>query len=442
MPLLAVVAFLLIFAASAAADSTPIPEAPTFPVIADSLTLPFTLEGGGEIEVAVLEEGQTKAAAQWAVTSSLPLGPYEGKNIVVLARKAGVTDEGDWFESTYKVRESFPPGTEVEIPGNPSVGVVGSSPTYRGWATGWEDYEPGPNVEPQWAHPSEVEGGVGGTGYENNAGVCTLGDHGKITLTFGSPIIDQPGYDFAVFENGFRISGTTESDFLEFARVEVSSDGTHFVRFDSASIQEETVAAYGATEAKYIGGLAGTDLNGYGTPFDLESLRDKQAVREGLVDLDDVNYVRIVDVVGNGEDLDSFGHPTYGSGGFDLRGVGVFHQRDVGITTPEVTWKSPSAMSIATSVSPGTKGEQEVQIELAREADYADPQVVGGGTVGAEDAYKAFDAEVNGLFSNQTYAYRIVSTGPGGEETSTPWHSFVKSPAAIEGSSAIRLRTR
>jgi hypothetical protein len=47
-----------------------------------------------------------------------------------------------------------------------------------------------------------------------------------------------PGYDFAIFENGFPFG--SGSFYLELAFVEVSSDGKHFVRFNAISNTDTT----------------------------------------------------------------------------------------------------------------------------------------------------------------------------------------------------------
>ena len=80
------------------------------------------------------------------------------------------------------------------------------------------------------------------------------------------------------------------------------------------------------TESESFANLAGKTLRGFGTPFDLREL----AGTPGL-DTRRVTHVRIVDVVGDGSSRDSYGNPiydpfpTWGSGGFDLDGVGVRH---------------------------------------------------------------------------------------------------------------------
>jgi len=81
--------------------------------------------------------------------------------------------------------------------------------------------------------------------------------------------------------------------------------------------------------AAQIGGLAGSYMVGYGTPFDLSALRNSPLVRDGTVDLAAIKYVRIVDIVGDGTTLDSFGRPIIDplssgpTAGFDLDGVAV-----------------------------------------------------------------------------------------------------------------------
>ena len=155
----------------------------------------------------------------------------------------------------------------------------------------------------------------------------SLGDSGYAVVTFDMPIINGPGWDFAIFENGFS------DDFLEFAHVEVSSDGENFVRFPSHS-EVQTVTqtnGFGLTDTRYIDNLAGKYRVGFGTPFDLEDLIDSSGI-----DLNNITHVKIIDVVGSigpeGTE-DAFGNkindpfPTpFESGGFDLEAVGVINQ--------------------------------------------------------------------------------------------------------------------
>lgn len=206
-----------------------------------------------------------------------------------------------------------------------SGGVAATNPAILCWATGWTNYAPGTNVDAQWQVPSNAagpaQGSLGGLGATN--GVVPLGDDGAIVLTFPAPIADGPGPDFAVFENAFS------ADFLELAYVEVSSDGANYFRFPTHCLETNWIDTYGVTnvtDPTAYGGFAGKHLQGFGTPFDLKLL----AGAPGL-DVRRVTHVRIVDVKGDGANLDSYGnpvfdpHPTYGSGGFDLDAVGVLN---------------------------------------------------------------------------------------------------------------------
>ncbi len=172
----------------------------------------------------------------------------------------------------------------------------------------------------------------------NSMEAVSLGDGGSALVTFERPIRNGEGPDFAVFENDIN------GGFLELAFVEVSSDGVHFVRFPATSLtQTETqVGTFGLMDPTFINNLAGKFQIGYGTPFDLEELADS-----ANINIDSIVYVRIIDVVGNIDpqyaSYDAFGHivndpwPTdFASCGFDLTGVGVIHQKPVGIETHEM----------------------------------------------------------------------------------------------------------
>ena len=137
--------------------------------------------------------------------------------------------------------------------------------------------------------------------------------------------------------------------FLELATVEVSSDGSNFVRFDSVSYTPGPVGGYGTIDPANIYGLAGAQLNAYGpsfgTPFDLSWLKNKKEVVQGIVDIHSITHVRIVDISGTDKETDidndgtpeyypchdSFGniihdaYKTWGSGGADIEAVGVIN---------------------------------------------------------------------------------------------------------------------
>ncbi|MFT5481096.1 MAG: hypothetical protein ACI9NN_002065, partial [Bacteroidia bacterium] len=101
----------------------------------------------------------------------------------------------------------------------------------------------------------------------------SLGDGGEATLFFDEPIQNIKGPDFAVFENGFP---WFEGYFLELAFVEVSTDGINFVRFRAESLADTNTqfSNNAAMKPEQYHNLAGKHQGGYGTPFDLDELRD------------------------------------------------------------------------------------------------------------------------------------------------------------------------
>ncbi|QDV23291.1 PEP-CTERM sorting domain-containing protein [Aureliella helgolandensis] len=162
---------------------------------------------------------------------------------------------------------------------------------------------------------------------------------GYLTVTFPTGIANGNGHDFAVFENGFEFGGGTNL-FAELAYVEVSSNGSDFARFPSLSTNTTWSGGFGQAFAGFdttqIYNLAGKHAAGFGTPFELDDLSSSQQVLAGVVDLNDIQYLRLVDIPGNGSFLDSQGNPILdtwmgtGSGGFDFRlpagqGVGVLN---------------------------------------------------------------------------------------------------------------------
>lgn len=188
--------------------------------------------------------------------------------------------------------------------------------------------------------------------------VLSLGDSGVATLSFDQFIMDGPGYDFAVFENGFM------DDYIEMAHVEVSSDGVHFFRFPSTTEVPATVQASNATytDCRMINNLAGKYRIGYGTPFDLSDLPNDPDLNKSAITL-----VRIIDVIGaiSGHiTTDQFGtaindpYPTaFESGGFDLEAIGIINGT-LGLTDLE-------ALNVRAFPNPATDW---IQINLNGEA--------------------------------------------------------------------------
>lgn len=204
-----------------------------------------------------------------------------------------------------------------------AVGTTGCTaiamddPSFVEWATDYLNYSVGANCATSWQTPAKALGKAVGSSYD----IVCLGDGGQITLTFDKAITNGAGYDFAVFENSFS------DTFLDLGYVEVSSDGVNFFRFDNDSLTATAVSSFGSVDPTSIDGLAGKYRQGYGTPFDLNSL----AGRSSLLDLNNVRYVKIADIVGDGTYKDTSGdaiydpYPCSGSAGFDLDAVGAIH---------------------------------------------------------------------------------------------------------------------
>lgn len=306
-----------------------VPEAPVLSVIDDDEVLSFVLPGGGVVEVAALPASDDPGSATFDQTSTLALAGLSGPTrVLARAAASGCVIDGI-FDAVYDVRPTYT--GRPDLPGSTSSAVAATNPSIVGWATGYSDYSPGTDVNTGFQTPTNAVGPYG-------TDVVVLGNSGSITLTFAAPITDGPGDDLAVFENGFT-NGTAEQLFTELAYVEVSSNGTDFVRFDSASRQPTAVGSFAYQDPRLLGGLAGKDPGGWGTVFDLGALSNQAAVRDGTVDLSAITHVRLRDVVGASDYpnvgdsyLDSFGrqifdaHLTTGSGGFDLRAVGVLNQ--------------------------------------------------------------------------------------------------------------------
>jgi len=242
------------------------------------------------------------------------------------------------------------------------------NPIFRGWATSVVSYEPAPGLFAVWSDPNKALGPATG----NNFDIVSLGDvnqgqieqgvpAGRITLSFSEPIRDCNGYDFVVFENGLVSNYNTGGGsvkgqmFAELGYVEVSSNGVDFVRFPSVSLTAGLVGMYGTIEISDVYNLAGKHPNGNGlctgTPFDLSEIAGEGDVVSGLVDVNNIHYIRIVDVPGSGDfedeavehvdpnsgsflDFYANNHPiydawvTFNSGGVDLEAIGVLEEQN------------------------------------------------------------------------------------------------------------------
>ncbi len=198
-----------------------------------------------------------------------------------------------------------------------STAIAKDSAAFVNWANGHSSYLPGADVDATWRTPAKAYGKATGIASD----IVCLGNGGSLTMYFPLPIADGAGADFALFENAFS------DTFLELAFVEVSSNGVHFFRFPTTSLTPSAVGPFGAVEAEEIDGFAGKYRAGFGTPFDLAVLP-----AHALLDRQNIRYVRIIDIIGDGSAKDQAGRsiydptPTVGSGGFDLEAIGVLHQ--------------------------------------------------------------------------------------------------------------------
>lgn len=256
-------------------------------------------------------------------------------SIIVCAALAQAVMAQTHYSSDYLLSAPPPPQTG-------STAVDKTDASIVAWASAYTNMLFGEGVSESWKTPENALGPAEGA---IDSGIVSLGRHGEITLTFPRGISDGPGDDFVVFENGFS------EGFLELAYVEVSSDGTNFVRFPNYSDTPGPVPAFGSSMfPQWIWGLAGRYRAGYGGPFDLNELQlAYDAVLAGQTDfstefisgftndfpkvnLQRITHLKLVDVVGDGNSFDSRGEPIYDpyataqSVGFDLDAVGVFSE--------------------------------------------------------------------------------------------------------------------
>ena len=193
--------------------------------------------------------------------------------------------------------------------------------------------------------------------------VISLGDGGEAVVQFKAPISDGIGPDFAVFENSFN------NTFLELAFVEVSSDGKRFVRFPAVSLSQDTLQ-FGndaVMNPSNLNNLAGKYKAMYGTPFDLDEIKDSNGI-----DIESITHVKLIDVVGSIDKLygtkdnyhqlinDPFPTP-FPSSGFDLEAIGVIHSNALGLIEQEMS------VNLIPNPSPGifyiqTNGESSVEV--------------------------------------------------------------------------------
>ncbi len=231
---------------------------------------------------------------------------------------------------SFKLQAQFPPQVGYEG----TTAIHKDSNIFVNWATSC-------TVTRGYQNINNLSLGFATAGDENSvtgtigSGIICLGDGGTAILEFESPIYNGEGPDFAVFENGFLEKTGSDLAFLELAFVEVSSDGINFHRFPAISNVDRTsqLGGFAVMDARKIHNFAGKYIANYGTPFDLEDLKDI----DGL-DVDHITHIKLIDVVGSidpvyatfdsNDEIVNDPFPTpFPSSGFDLSGVGVIHQK-------------------------------------------------------------------------------------------------------------------
>ena len=277
-------------------EDCPRPSVPLLGVVPTGTEIPVTLEGDGTLLTGTATGITADQPDAWTEAASVVLD--NPGDVLVFARSEGQYCDTVDLRHQYLVQDDLPPAAGE--PGSEAVAM--DDDALEAWAATAPAVSFGEDVAEEWQNTDNALGAAQGTSTD----IVSLGRGGSITLSFSPAITDGPGYDFAIFENSF-------SDlFLELAFVEVSSDGEHFVRFDSLYLGTEAISGYGQLDPQLVGdGLAGKYRQGFGTPFDLAVLRQHAAVVSGLLNPDAITHVRIVDIVGDGNTTDSFGHPIY-----------------------------------------------------------------------------------------------------------------------------------
>lgn len=170
--------------------------------------------------------------------------------------------------------------------------------------------QPGPGAA--FGTPDDGLGAPQGEGlFAGSFDVYTLGRGGSVTLGFENSCVDGPGADLIVSENPFFISDTSHC-FVEAMFVEISSDDVHWIRFPNTYLGEVgPFSPFAGTDVSNYHGFAGVMpvltnptllidpvnvVQAGGDAFDLNDLSQHPDVLSGLVDLNQIDFVRLIDV--------------------------------------------------------------------------------------------------------------------------------------------------
>ncbi|WP_321428976.1 PKD domain-containing protein [uncultured Methanolobus sp.] len=209
---------------------------------------------------------------------------------------------------------------------------------------------------------AEISGGTLSLGDLTEEEIAAGKSPGEITVWFEAPICNGKGTDFVSTENAF-LADSTGLLFAELGYLEVSTDGEYFARFPSVSYTSGRVGDYGGIDSRNVYNLVGKHVSMYGnywgTPFDLDDLADDPGVLNGSLDLNEINYVRVIDIPGSGHFKDSLGNPiydawpTWGTGGLEFGGIDVIYCRPAANFTADETTGSGSLTVQFTDISTG-----------------------------------------------------------------------------------------
>lgn len=251
-----------------------------------------------------------------------------------------------------------------------SQGISHDSPLIKSWIVAYTNYHrPDPDSggfaqDNNFAEATPGSAIIGKpasfTSEDVTAHVLSLGDGGSIELAFADTIVNGPGADFAVFENGFSAGPGT---YAELAFVEVATTTNAWARFPTTFFSMNTNSEVATTlNVRQIDGFAGKHRIDMGTPFDLDWLASHTNVSSGAVNLSEINYIRLVDAPGNGTVADDLGNLIYDAAGvdiyagFDLRGVGIINSAGLKINS------NGSAPAMALMARPGRTYQMQYSV--------------------------------------------------------------------------------
>jgi hypothetical protein len=220
----------------------------------------------------------------------------------------------------------------------PAVGSAGSRAIHKDsslietWASHCRIYRGAADIADSSAGLASFGDSTDALGYANGK-VVSLGDGGIAEYYFNPPLYDKNGFDFAVFENSFS------DQFLEFAFVEISSDGINWERFPATSLLDTNIqtSAFGSSDPSKVYNLAGKYRQGYGQPFDFAELQNRATLK-----LDSIYFIRLIDVVGsidpswasrdaNGRIINDPYPTAFASSGFDLDALALLKANTIGL---------------------------------------------------------------------------------------------------------------